>query len=87
MRRFPRGFKSWHKAHYHAVKYINDCIVSDNDPESMIYKVMQEQGLNGLYQLSVEWATLFEFEHRNCDEKDDHSYAVRNFCELRNYPW
>ena len=48
---------------------------------------MNEQGLNGLYQLSVEWATLFEFYNKDSDIKDEHSYAVRNFCELQNYPW
>jgi hypothetical protein len=86
-RRFPNGFKSWHKTHYHVVQYITGFLLNP-DPEGVLLKIVQEQGQQGLYDIAIEWAWLYEDHNRYREiEPERKMNEIRNFCEVKNLPW
>lgn len=54
---FPNGFTSWHETHYEIVSAIHEEL---NKADSPVTKLMEEDGIGGLYEFAA--GLTFEFE-------------------------
>lgn len=86
-RRFPNGFKSWQKTHYHVVEYITG-YMNSSYTDGILTPLYEQKGHEGLYEIATEWARLYEFNHKSEKvEPERKRNQVRNFCENQNLPW
>lgn len=86
-RRFPNGFKSWQVTHYHVVQYITAFLASP-DPDGILIRIFHEHGQQSLYMLAIEWSRDYEEINRNRKiEPELKKREIRNFCELKNFPF
>jgi hypothetical protein len=83
-KRFQKGFESWQKTHYHVVQYIALYMRGKYD-DGILTQVAKKSGMQGLYEIALDWAGEYELNNRGRDiDEDTRAAEVRNFCELKN---
>lgn len=86
LNRFPSGFESWHRTHYHVVSYIIGYLRS-KDSDGILNKIAENGGLHSIYEIAVEWTTEYEKQNKYREMSEtDRMITVRNYCEIQNIP-
>ena len=86
-RRFPNGFKSWQKTHYHVVQYIT-AFMAKTDKDGILLDIYKSKGQEGLYETALEWTWKYEDMNRYRKiEPEVKKNEIRNYCDVINFPW